>query len=320
MNVCKWMILTAVAIVFIPAVVILGGCANWRSKEGQDVLPDTMKVEDVDGVKLAYEEYGSGHPVVLLHGFGASTYSWRQVAVSLSASNKVICVDLMGFGHSEKPSGESYTLDRQASLLKQFLANKNIDSPVLVGHSYGGGVCLSLLNQIRQDPSQRVSGLILVDTICYQQRFPLFIKTLRSPCLRNMAFGLMSPRRSVSNLLKLVYYRDDRITTETVNEYVSRLESKGAREALVSTAKHILPGDMQGFVRSYSDISVPTLIIWGEHDKIVPISLGKKLSADIPGASFTVIDDCGHAPQEELPEQTASVVKAFLGRLELRQK
>ena len=319
-NPCKWMILTRAAAVLTLAAVILSGCADWDSKEGRDVLLDTMKVENVDGVRLAYEEYGSGPPIVFIHGFGASTYSWRQVAVSLSASNRVICVDLMGFGHSEKPSGESYTLDRQASLLKQFLDNKGIDSPILIGHSYGGGVCLSLLDQIRQDPKCRVSGLILVDTICYPQKFPFFIKTLRNPWLRDMAFGLVSPRQSVSNLLKLVYYRDDRIRPETINEYVSRLESEGARDALVSTAKRILPQDTQKFVGRYCEISVPTLVIWGEHDRIVPISLGKRLSADIPGASFTVIRDCGHAPQEEKPMETVSVVKTFLDGLEPQPK
>lgn len=80
---------------------------------GAEGMPEGRKTELVDGVSLAYEEYGSGRPIVFVHGFGASSYSWRQVAISLSKSNKVMCVDLMGFGYSDKPVGESYTLDRE---------------------------------------------------------------------------------------------------------------------------------------------------------------------------------------------------------------
>lgn len=265
-----------------------------------------MKTESVDGVKLAYEEYGSGPPIVFVHGFGASSYSWRQIAASLSGYRS-ISINLMGFGHSEKPKDESYTIDRQAALLRQFILQKGLESPVLVGHSYGGGVCLAMMRQLHD-----VSRLILVDSMCYPQRFPFFITALRSPVLRRVAFELVPPRISVTSLLKQVYYRADRIKPETVDEYVGCVESEGARNALIRTAESIIPPDVDQLIGSYRQISVPTLIIWGEHDRIVPISLGERLSKDIPSAEFKVIPDCGHAPQEELPEETLAVVSRFL--------
>ena len=108
----------------------------------------TKKYLTVDGVKLAYEEYGHGKPVLFLHGFGASSFSWRFVAQTLSKqlNRRCICLDLMGFGASEKPLDESYTLTRQANLVSGFISKMEIESLSLVGHSYGGGVCLTLVS------------------------------------------------------------------------------------------------------------------------------------------------------------------------------
>jgi pimeloyl-ACP methyl ester carboxylesterase len=197
---------------------------------------------------------------------------------------------------------------RQATLLRKFLTQKGLESPVMVGHSYGGGVCLALM----RDQEQKASGLVLVGSMCYPQRFPFFIRALRSRFLLFIAFHVVPARMSVTSLLKQVYYQPDRIKPETIDEYVDRVKSDGARNAMVRTAESIIPPDIDEFTDSYRKISVPTLIIWGEHDRIVPISLGERLSTEIPTATFKMIADCGHAPQEELPEETVAIIAEFL--------
>src|SRR3970040_1651540 len=93
-------------------------------------------------VKLFYQEEGKGPPLLLIHGFGASTYTWRYVAPELAQTHRVIAVDLKGFGQSDKPFDERYSVFDQAELLKQLIIDNKLRDLALVGHSYGGGVVL----------------------------------------------------------------------------------------------------------------------------------------------------------------------------------
>jgi pimeloyl-ACP methyl ester carboxylesterase len=124
-----------------------------------EVVQPSAHYVSVDGLQISYEEYGHGRPIVFLHGFGACSYSWRAVAKELASDNRCISVDLMGFGLSDKPRDEEYTLDRQASLLRKVIDQLSLERPVLVGNSYGGGVCLSL---IHHSPDLGISGSVLV--------------------------------------------------------------------------------------------------------------------------------------------------------------
>lgn len=293
----------------------VSGCSHIDTTEGEVVMPEGVKTLTVDNVELAYRDCGEGPPIVFIHGFGASSYSWQEVAKQLSSSHRTICLDLMGFGRSGKPLKETYTLQRQATLVRGFITQLQLKEPILVGHSYGGGVCLSIVDQLRCENELDVKALVLVDTICYPQKFPDFIKVLRSSFLRTLVFKLVSTRKSVMSLLELVYYRHDRIKPETVTEYASALKMKGGREALAATAASILPKDMPSFTDAYSHISIPSLVIWGEHDEIIPKGLGQRLSCQLPRAEFVVIQDSGHAPQEEVPENTIQAIEGFITKL-----
>jgi 2-hydroxymuconate-semialdehyde hydrolase len=268
----------------------------------------------VSGVRLAYEERGQGRPVVFVHGLAASSATWRPIAQMLSESCRSIAVDLMGFGRSDKPTNQLYTLERQASLLRGFIAALDLDRCVLVGHSYGGGVCLSLL---RLEHGLQLRGLALLDSVCYQQPFPWGLKLLRAPLIGELVSGLMRPEWVIRNMLKQAYYRPVVISSELVRSYSEAMKSPGGRHALLETARRILPQDVEGLVRSYARISCPTFILWGEKDTVVPPALGRKLAGQIPGSASQMVTlrDCGHCPQEEMPEKTANLLGDFLLRL-----
>lgn len=268
----------------------------------------------VNGVRLAYEDRGMGRPVVFVHGLAASSATWRVVAQMLSDSCRTITLDLMGFGRSDKPLQQLYTLERQASLLRGFIAELGLEKCVLVGHSYGGGVCLSLL---RLEHGLEIRGLALLDTICYPQSFPLGVRALRLPGVGELALKLMPPELGVKVMLKQAYYRPVVINPELVRSYAAALKSPGGRHALLETARRMLPQDVEGLVRSYSCISYPTFLLWGEKDRVVPVALGRKLAGQVPGAASQMVTlrDCGHCPQEEMPEKTANLLGDFLLRL-----
>lgn len=293
-------------------ILILGatlGCAT----NGPGGLPCIdIKEVSVDGVTLAYEDYGAGQPIVFIHGLGASSASWRQVAQELATSYRTICLNLMGFGRSEKPREEQYTLERQAYLVRRFLEELDLGAPVLVGQSYGGGVCLIVAYQLGEVQSETLGGLVLVDSICYPQELPGYVKKLRTPLVRTIGLWLVPPRLNALRLEKLFFYQDERINRALVRDYASSLRSKGARHALWSSAEHVVPANIDKLVESYPDISVPALIIWGKHDLVIPLNLGERLASEIPSARYVMLEDCGHNPQEELPSETAALIRSFL--------
>lgn len=268
----------------------------------------------VDGVTMAYEDRGAGRPVVFVHGLGASSRSWWRVAHLLANSYRTISLDLMGSGRSQKPGNQPYTLQRQATLLKGFLSELKLDRFALVGHSYGGGVCLSLLSREHQFT---IRGLALIASICYPQRFPLWVQLLRTPLLGELMLYAAPATALVRWVLQHSYYRPVMIDRELVTAYAEAVASPGGRHALLETARRIIPKDMDRLIASYPRISCPTFVLWGDHDPLVPVQLGRKLSAQIPGAAsrMVVLKDCGHIPQEEMPERTAELIGDFLLRL-----
>lgn len=272
-----------------------------------------MKYSTIDGVKLAYQDYGQGEPILFLHGFGQSSFSWRNVARDLSEqlNRRCICLDLMGFGASDKPPGESYRLARQAYLVSSFISQLGLKSLSLVGHSYGGGISLILVCQLSTISSFSITSLALIDSICYPQRFPCFIKSLQIPIVRWLALRLIPARVLVRFSLAACYMSGESITDEAVSEYSSALKSRGAGEALIATAENMLPEEVDPLVDSYRSILIPTFILWGDKDKIVPLKLGKRLHSDIASSSMRILDHCGHIPQEECPEETVDLLMTF---------
>lgn len=272
-----------------------------------------MKYLTIDGVKLAYQEFGQGEPILFLHGFGETLFSWRFVAPTLSQrlNRRCICLDLMGFGASDKPPGEDYTLARQAHLVSGFITSLGLKSLSIVGHSYGGGISLILVNQLSTDHSFSVTSLVLVDSVCYPQRIPFFIKSLQIPSIRWLALKLISVRGLVRFSLRSCYTSRESVTDEAVSEYSSALKSEGAGKALIATAENIIPKNIDLLVGSYKTILIPTFILWGDNDKIVPLKLGKRLHSEITSSSMEILDNCGHIPQEERPEETIDLLTAF---------
>lgn len=267
----------------------------------------------VDGITLAYEEYGQGYPIIFIHGIAASSYSWRAVAKTLSDSYRCICFDLMGFGDSDKPGNESYSLKRQAELMLKAIHRIGIERYVLAGHSLGGGVCLSMMHELGESHSE-ITGLILVDSACYLQKIPIFIRALRIPILPIIAMKLIPAKWGFALSAGDMYIGKWK-KIEAIAEYSRSLKLPGAHKALIATAKEIVPPDIEEFTTSYSKIAVPTQVIWAEYDKVIPLEQGQRLAEDIPSAKLNIIEGCGHCPQEELPEETAQVIRAFADKL-----
>jgi len=266
----------------------------------------------VTAINLYYETYGSGDPVVFLHGLGASIYTWRNMKAPLEGNNKLFLIDLKGFGQSPKPRDNRYSILVQADLVYQFILEHDLKNLTVVGNSYGGAVSLLLSIRLCAEDPNRLSKLILLDSAGYDELIPWYVKLLRTPVLGWLVVHLLSNKRLAKTVLKESYYNDNLITDAQVAAYAKPLGMKNGKYALLKAAKQAIPKDFEKLIAKYPTISVPTLIIWGDKDKVIPIKIGQKLNAAIPCSKLTTIADTGHVPQEETPIPTVELIKEFL--------
>ena len=297
-------------IILIIAITFLSGCAVFdKSRPGWDKF---VPLSVDEKIPLHYETVGSGKAVILIHGFAANTYTWRYLTPVLSKTHKVYMLDLKGFGKSPKPDDGAYSLYDQAKLVLDFIQQQNLNEVTLIGHSYGGGVSLVSALFLTKSMPGVLNKLVLIDSVAYPQDTPFFINILATPLLGTFVANVLPVRFQVRNVLKKAYYNDDLITEEAIDAYAQPLHSAEARIALLTTARQIFPTDLTRLSQEFPKIKVPTKIIWGQYDEIVPGSIGKKLHHAIDSSSFKLIESCGHNPQEECPELTVPIILEFL--------
>ncbi len=269
---------------------------------------------DVDGVRVHYQEKGVGSPLILIHGFTSSTYSWKDVFEPLSKNFRVIAVDLKGFGFSSKPDGD-YTRRAQAVLVGHLLDQLKIDKAWFCGHSMGGEVALNL---VLQNPA-RVSGLILIDSagVAVKGGGSLAPGYLLVPVVGRvlMAFALTSDKL-VREGLEKSFFDDSKVTAERVAYYHRPLKSRGGQLAALRARTQFAQLPVEAEV---GRITVPTLIIWGAEDELIPLEAGHKLNAAIKGSQLVVFEQCGHAPQEEMPDRALAEITKFIEIQNARQ-
>jgi pimeloyl-ACP methyl ester carboxylesterase len=261
---------------------------------------------------LHYETHGDGPPVVCLHGLGACLYTWRNLIEPLSQNHKLILIDLKGYGASPKPRDGRYSVQDQAELIYQFILDHDLKNLTLMGTSYGGAVCLMVSTMLCELDPKRLSRLILIDSAGYDESLPWHLNLLKTPVVGWLSVHLMPRRASTRRVLRYVYYDRRLITKEQVAAYARPIRSSGARQALLNTARQAVPKNIDELTPKYRDISVPTLIIWGAEDRVIPLKIGKMLEDAIPDARLVVLPGVGHAPHEEAPEKTVPLILEFL--------
>jgi len=292
------------------ALTLSWGCVG--TLELDQVRPDgpTHRYFEVDGIRYHVEISGTGPPIILLHGFGGSTYSWRHVAPSLAESYRVIGVDLVGFGYTDRPVEASpYRRDEQVRRLVGLLDSLGEREATWIGHSYGGGIALALAAQ----HPERVRSLIVVDSV--GPNYPI---ERRRPIARSQAlsfayirgFGLR--KWFVARVLRDIVHDEESVTPQVVEEYRERLRISGATRAFRHLSSPATEEEANKII-DLADISAPSLVIWGEHDPLMSTEVGQKGVEKMPNARpLIVIESTGHAPMEEEPARVANHILRFL--------
>jgi pimeloyl-ACP methyl ester carboxylesterase len=258
-----------------------------------------------DARNLAVATGGAGEPAVFVHGFGSNKSTWRRVCHGLEDVFSYYAIDLPGSGESPAPRHFHYTLEQFADVLTDFIILKDLKRLTLVGTSLGATVILLALLRNRDALAPRVRSLCLIDPVAYPQEFPFFFELLRVPVLGplalNFPFFSMLPI-SVLGALPAI---------SLPPQYSRYYARRRVREALIKTARLISAETLARYVRRLKTIDVPTLVIWGRRDPVVPLKFGKRLARDLPNSRLIVIDRCGHTPHKECPVEVIAALKEF---------
>lgn len=285
---------------------LLAGCLTVRPySEVRRTVPAERFVV-WNGHPVYVEQQGEGEPVVLVHGFGSSSYEWREVAPTLAGSFRVIALDLFGFGYTERPRDPaSYTREGQAAMILGVLDRLGVESAHWVGHSYGGALSL----YVAATAPERVKSLILADSAA-----PTYPDDRRSRVAswrwtNRIFLGLTLRPGYIRRSLRAAYFDAGKVTPEVVSAYLDRLRIEGVDAAYQGLTAAKPPSPLRV---DLTKIDRPTLVIWGAEDRTVSLKDGRRFAELIPGARMVVLEKTGHVPMEESPEAFVAAALPFL--------
>ncbi len=261
---------------------------------------------------LYAEEAGNGPPLVLLHGLGASTFTWRHVIPVLARDHHVIALDLKGFGRSDKPFDDHYSATDQAALVAAFIRKRDLTGVSLVGHSFGGTVALLTALEFKEEPG-RISRLVVIDAPALKQNFPGAAEVIHAPLATYLAMTV-APQVAARELLRAVSIPRRKLPEADVAGYAAPYGSLGSSHAFVATTEAILKANTNRMGSRYPEIVQPTLVVWCRHDRVVPLMTGSKLARLLPDAHLDILSHCNHLPQDEVPDSLVADIQAFLKR------
>ena len=297
----------------------------------EPAAPSSVVVGEDQGrqIRMAYSEHGdpgASIHVILLHGLFDHKGTWFALAPLLAeAGYHVIAPDLVGFGRSSKPEFRSWPASRrygaeaQVGFVRAFVEGLGLDEVVLAGNSFGAGVLLrSLCTPWPGGP--RVRGLVLESASGYPQARPPYIqllgnlpgRLLSNRLVLGIGLGTGLARVVVRSTLRRVFSDPGQIPEELVDEAVDILREPNTVYAYQAAARNLVPDDIASFTSAYREIDVPTLVLWGAEDRIVPPLFATLFEAELPDARLQVFDNCGHAPHLEYPAETARLITDWI--------
>lgn len=271
--------------------------------------PPPSDFVDLDGLLVHVRDQGPSSdplPLVLIHGTGASLHTWEGWATELARTRRVISFDLPGFGLTGPSIDGDYRDARYVAFTRQLLARLGVGRAIVAGNSLGGAIAWQLA---LADPG-RVAGLVLIDAAGHEvvpESVPLGFRLAQVPVLRE-GMRWVLPRRAVESSVVNVYGNPARVRGETVDRYYELTLREGNRAALMQRMDQLAPGP----VARLAEIRVPTLILWGERDRLIPPRWGQAFQQAIPGSRLVNFPDLGHVPQEENPAATLAALRDWL--------
>lgn len=282
----------------------------------EEFIEVDSKFIEVNDVTTHFKEVGDGDPVfILLHGFGGSTFSWREVMDDFSRLGRVIAYDRPAFGLTERPMPEEwaenpYSMKANIELLLGLMDMLGIEKAILVGNSAGGGLAVAFALEY----PQRVESLILVDPGVGGGRGPQFpawaLPLMWTPQMRHIGPLMMRDyQETLPNTIQREWYDSAKLTDEIRREYLKVFRIKNWDRALYELTFAPAYPELRPLL---PQLSVPVFIVAGREDRLIRAFYFEAIATEIPNARLTLLPQCGHVPQEECPLDFMQAVMSYL--------
>ena len=268
------------------------------------------KFMEIDGMQVHYRDEGTGFPIVLIHGTASSLHTWNEWTEELKKNYRIIRMDIPAFGITGPNETGDYSIKSYTNFLDKFLTKINVEKFYLAGNSLGGNIAW---NYTAEHP-EKVEKLILVDAsgLPTNKEQPAIFKMAKTPVL-NSLFLYVTPKFFIKKNMKEVYADENKITDELVTRYHKMALRVGNRQAFIDRAKMDFKLDSKANLDKLKSIQTPTLLIWGANDNWIPLkSVGIKMDSVLPNSKLVVLENSGHVPMEENPEESLVILKKFI--------
>ncbi|MCW2947023.1 MAG: hydrolase [Actinoallomurus sp.] len=274
-----------------------------------------VRFHDIHGYQRAFLMAGNGPPLLLIHGIGDSSDTWLEVLPQLARRYTVIAPDLLGHGRSAKPRAD-YSIAAYACGMRDLLSVLDVDRVSVVGHSLGGGIAMQFAYQF----PERCERLVLVGSGGIGQEVHPLLRVAAAPGAElGLPVATSAPARTALRLAAPVLRATGGMRLGPDFHYVLErycaLRSRTARQAFLRTLRAGV--DVRGQVitmldRCYLAAGMPTLIIWGRRDRVIPVRHAYVGHAAMPGSELEIFERAGHFPHHDAPDRFAAVVENFL--------
>lgn len=249
--------------------------------------------------RIRYLEAGKGpRTILLLHGLGGSADRWRQTIPYLSKDHRIIAPDIIGFGHSDKPVVK-YTVDFFNDFLSSFLQSLDINQLVMIGSSLGGQITA----EFAIEKKKPVEKMILVS--------PSGINNHSTPALDAYIQAVLHPSiEDTKRAFQMMAGSNKNIDSDTINGFIEHMDLPNAKMSFMSALMELRKTELTP--AKLAKISIPTMVIWGSQDQVIPIRNAELFVSSIRGCHYLEIKRCGHTPYVEEPLKFAKAVIRFL--------
>lgn len=318
-------ILAIVLAVLLAVVLVVPFLVPYIPPRGVLPLTEAMKPDSktvtINGVKIYYIESGdpNGPLILLLHGFGASTFSWREVMEPLAQYGHVVAYDRPAFGLTERPLPKDwdakgfspYSEEANIGYVTGLLDHFGADRAILVGNSAGGRVALATAAA----HPERVQALVLVDAAVPGMQWNFLERLVfLSPQMRSAGpYAVRGIAGSGESTIRLAWHDPSLVTDEVIAGYKLPLQVENWDRALWEFQR---TGERPDLTPVLETMEIPALVLSGDDDRIIPVEQAIALDELLPNSQLVIFENCGHLPHEEKPAEFMQVVSAFLAGLE----
>jgi pimeloyl-ACP methyl ester carboxylesterase len=254
--------------------------------------------------RIHYLHRGAGEPLILIHGGGVWLYSFRCIIGPLSGCYSVYALDMPGYGFTESEKDTPMNNETMTRAIKAFMDGMGLPKTSLLGHSWGGGWAL----EFAETYPERVNKIILIDSSGLDVPDVFEWEILKLPVIGSFLFGKMTPGIIRKSLIKSFFQRA-LVDDDMVHEVFLNLRSPENRKAQARCARNL---SWKKTEERLHTITSPVLLIWGDADRYLPVSLTRRFQEHIKDIRIEIIRQCGHSPHEEAPETVFRLIAGFL--------